>query len=291
MHTNPSLLVVPAVLVLGLAAFHPRVPDQLLHPSAPVVRRAPSALLGARWGHRWVYRASAQRLVYTLEQHAQLKIRQDTVERFDSVSSRVVAAFTVAGQARVTGTVNDFGVQGSGHGMSVPAGVALPFPFAATYEDRGRQLSFIAPSASPCLTPALPIAQSLRDLWFQAPDTVWLGRTWSDSTSYASCRDGIQLRTEVHRAFRVSDVVDRDGRVLLTIQRASRTTIEGDGAQSGEAVSVRGSGTGELAYTVDLVAGQILSARGSSNLQIILTGRLRTQNVQQKSDIRIDKNS
>jgi hypothetical protein len=289
MQRKLSVLAVPrTVLAFGLMACHTRVPEQAVHRPAPVATTAPvSAPSG-----RWAYRPAAPRRVYTLEQRAQLTIRQDTIEHSDSVMSRVVVAFMLTGQgSTVTGTVSEFGVRSAGHGMTVPPGVAVPFPFSATYEDRARQLSFIAPSAAPCVTPALPIAHSLRDLWFQAPDTLWLGRSWNDSTSYASCRDGIPLRTAVLRAFRVSDVAEHDGHVFLTVHRTSSTTIEGDGAQSGEPVSITGSGTGELAYMVDVDAGQILSARGTSILQVVLRSKFRTQTVRQTSDIRIDKGS
>jgi hypothetical protein len=231
-------------------------------------------------------------MVYTLEQRAQLTIRQDTTEHIDSVTSRVVVAFVLASQgSNITGTVIEFGVRSPGRGMTVPPGLALPFPFSATYENRGRQISFIAPSASPCITPSLPVAHGLRDLWFQAPDTLWLGRSWVDSAAYGSCRDGVPFRTTVVRAFRVSAVADHEGRPLLTVQRTSNTTVEGNGAQSGEPVTVNGSGSGELEYLVDVDAGQILSARGTSTLQINLKSRFRSQAVRQLSVVRIDKGS
>jgi hypothetical protein len=208
----------------------------------------------------------------------------------DSVSSSAEVAFVVSMPTkRVTGTVNSFRVQNSGRGAAVPLGLALPFPFVGTYSERGQQLSFIAPSASPCVTPALPVAHSLRDLWFQAPDTLQLGSTWDDSASYTNCRDGVLLRTAVWRTFRVTAASERGSRMLLTLSRSSRTTFEGTGTQAGEPVTITGSGTGEIAYTVDSGAGAILAARGSSTLELTLRSKLRMQGVRQVSDIRIDR--
>jgi hypothetical protein len=167
--------------------------------------------------------------------------------------------------------------------------LAVPFPFIGNFSERGQQLSFLAPAASPCVAPALPVAHSVRDLWFQPPDTVRLGTTWVDSASYLTCRDGVPLRTLVRRTFRVAAASARGSSVLLTLNRSSRTSFEGTAVQAGEPVTVAGSGTGEMVYTVDTGVGEVLTARGSMTLELTHRTKLHLQQVRQVSDVRIDR--
>ena len=146
-----------------------------------------------------------------------------------------------------------------------------------------------AREAVPCASTALPVTQSLRDLWFRPPDTLRISTTWEDSSSYVVCRDGIPLRATVHRTFRITGTAERNGRLLLTIARQSRTTIEGNGAQFGEAVAVSGAGSGQLAYDFDPASGEVLGATGNATLDFSLRSRLRTQIVRQTVEIRIGR--
>jgi hypothetical protein len=91
------------------------------------------------------------------------------------------------------------------------------------------------------------------------------------------------------RSFRVTGVSERAGRFVLTLMRTSRIALEGEGDQSGERVRITGSGVGEHTYTLDPSVGELLSARGTSTLDLTLQSRLRTQRVRQAADIRIDR--
>ena len=122
------------------------------------------------------------------------------------------------------------------------------------------------------------------------PGSLRVGTIWGDSGSYVTCRDGVRMRASVRRTFRVAAATERNGRASLAIVRLSRTLLEGEGAQAGEPVSITGSGSGELSYLLDAGVGEIVSALGTSTLELTLRSKLRTQLVRQSGEIRIARN-
>jgi hypothetical protein len=235
----------------------------------------------------WAFRPSTQSHDFTLDQTAIVAIRVDTATRTDTISTH--AELTVATTAGATsGSVSAYAVQAAGRVAATPPGLALPFPFRAEYPAGGQQLGFTAPrDVTPCSSLALAAAQSLRDLWFKAPDSLRVGTTWSDSSSYTACRDGVPLRVTARRTFRVAGFSDLDGKVMLTIARTSRSTIDGTGVQFGEGVGVSGAGSGSLDYELDTASGIVVSAKGTAVLDLTLRSRVRTQVVRQTVEIRI----
>jgi hypothetical protein len=282
-----SALAAAASFSLFSACYGGTVPNQVL--TKPAAVSAPAPITRANGG--WSYRPSTQRQGFIVDQRAVIAIRLDTATRIDTVSSHAEVAFTVAPlTSGITGSVGAFLVQGAGRAAATPVGLVIPFPLRAEYSVRGLQLDFTAPhDAVPCASTALAVAQSLRDLWFRPPDTLRVGTTWEDSSSYVVCRDGIPLRATVHRAYRISGVSEREGRALLAVSRTSRTVIEGTGAQFGEAVEVSGAGSGQLVYDLDPASGKIMSANGTATLDLSLRSRVRTQVVRQAVEIRISR--
>ncbi len=263
------------------------VPNQVLTKPAPASAPAPAA----RTGGSWAYRPSMQRQLFVIDQKATVAIRSDTATYADTISSHAEISFTfTAPGASASGTVGAFLVQASGRAAATPAGLVTPFPFHGEYTARGTQLDFTLPrEMSPCSSSALAVAQSMRDLWFRAPDTLRVGVTWEDSASYVACRDGVPMRTTVHRSFRITSAEEKDGHALLTLARASRSAIDGAGSQFGEPVTINGSGTGQLVYSLDAGTGEIISANGSATLDLSLRSRLRTQAVHQAAQVRIGR--
>ena len=261
------------------------VPNQVLtKPSPPSV-----AVPAPRSNGPWVFHPSAQRQNFVLDQTAVVAFRLDSAARTDTLATHVALTFTAAAGA-TSGTVSSYVVQNAGRAAAAPAGLALPFPFRAEYSASGQQFGFTAPrDAAPCSSLALAAAQSLRDLWFTAPDTLRIGTTWSDSSSYVVCRDGIPLRATTRRTFRVSGSSERDGTAALTISRISRSTLDGTGSQFGEGVGVTGAGSGSLDYELDIGSGEVVSARGTAALDLTLRSRVRTQVVRQTVEIRISR--
>jgi len=281
-----DLFTVVAACALITACRGGAVPNQVLTKPAPVSVAAPAARTAGPWG----YRPSTQRQGFTVDQTAVIAIRLDTAARTDTISTHAEITFTRATSGGMSGSISAFAVQGSGRAAATPAGITLPFPFRAESPASGLQLDFTAPrDATPCSSVALAAMQSMRDLWFKAPDTLRVGTTWSDSASYVVCRDAVPLRATARRSFRVSQSSERDGRVVLTISRILRSTLDGTGAQFGETVSVNGAGSGSIDYELDTSVGEVLSAKGTSTLDLTLKSRVRTQVVRQTVEIRIGR--
>ncbi len=285
---TPSLFIAAlsgAFLVGGCTG---SVPEQTITRAVPrPVVVAATPILTTGWG----YRASPIRHQFVVAQRALLTIRQDTATRTDSVFSHTEVAYTVfASTGRVTGSVTSFRAQLGTTAAATPVGLKVPFSFVATLSaSRHTQLEFLSPAAAttPCASVALSVSQSLRDLWFQPPDTLRIGTAWEDSSIVLVCRDGIPLRSIVRRIFRVRSADGPTGHVVMSIVRTSRTKIDGEGAQSGESIKVNGDSVGELVYLVDPATGTILSAEGASTLRLQLSSRLRNQEIHQSADIRI----
>ena len=183
-----------------------------------------------------------------------------------------------------------FRVTSGSRSPATPAGITLPITVAAsaTPSGFGAALQWILTTpaeGAACSSVAWSVAQGLRDLWFRAPDTLRVGASWRDSTSYVTCRDGIPLQLSVRRDFRVRAVAERDGRAVLIIQRESHTTLLGDGVQFGEPVKFTGAGSGTLQFELAPATGEFLGGSGTSTLEFTMQSRLRTQRVQQAAVI------
>ena len=285
---TPSLFIAALLGAFLLGGCNRSVPQQTITGAVPqpaIAAATPTVTAG------WGYRASPTRHQFVVAQRALLTIRQDTITRTDSVFSRTEVAYTIfASTGRLTGSVTAFRAQLGTAVAATPVGLRVPFTFVATmFASRHVQLEFLSPAGAttPCASVALSVSQSLRDLWFQPPDTLRIGTSWEDSATVMVCRDGIPLRAVVRRSFRVRAADGAAGHVILTVVRTSRASIDGEGAQSGEPVKVNGDSTGELVYLVDPATGTILSAEGASILHLQLTSRQRNQEIRQTSEIKI----
>jgi hypothetical protein len=282
-----SVIAAAASSLLLAACRSAAVPNQVLTKPVPVAVVAPvTRTIGP-----WLYRPSSQRQTFVVDQRAAIAIRLDTSTQTDTVSSHAEVAFSSApATSAISGSVDAFLVASAGHAAATPPGLAIPIPVRADYSARTQQLDVNVPhDAAPCSSAELAVVQSLRDLWLKPPDTLRIGSTWEDSSSYVMCRADIPLRVTAHRAFRVTGSIERNGRLLLEISRQSRTKIEGAGAQFGEAVTVSGAGSGQLAYDLDPANGGVVSARGNATLDLTFRSRLRTQVVRQAVETRISR--
>lgn len=275
-----------AVVVLN-AACRGATPVPVAAPPPPVLPApvaAPAPIISS-----WSYRPTADRRAFVLSQRAVVTIKQDTLVRVDTISSRADVSFSTV-NSRIAGSITSFVAGGAGKEPAPIAGVRFPVTIAALVPATGGQITFSAPSsASPCESPATTLAQSVRDLWFRAPDSLWVGATWSDSARYAICRDGIPLQLQVTRVFRVTGSTERNDRVVLTVLRTSRTSLTGEGDQFGERVSMTAAGTGELTYEISPLTGELLGAHGSSVLELTFQSALRKQQVRQTAEILLSR--
>ncbi|MCX5765014.1 MAG: hypothetical protein NTU67_10405 [Gemmatimonadetes bacterium] len=276
-------------VVVAVAACRPPVPQQMIVPEAP--RTAPAVVPVSVTAGPWSWAPVRERRAYLVTQRALITTRQDTLTKIDTVASELGAAFTQFVSAnRISGSLTLFRVTSGSRSPATPAGITLPITVAAsaTPSGFGAALQWILTTpaeGAACSSVAWTVAQGLRDLWFRAPDTLRVGASWRDSTSYVTCRDGIPLQLSVRRDFRVRAVAERDGRAVLIIQRESHTTLLGDGVQFGEPVKFTGAGSGTLQFELAPATGEFLGGSGTSTLEFTMQSRLRTQRVQQAAVI------
>lgn len=288
-HDGVGRALLRVAVVVAVAACRPPVPQQIIVPEAP--RITPVVVPVSVTAGPWSWAPVRERRAYLVTQRALITTRQDTLTKIDTVASELGAAFTQFVSAnRISGSLTLFRVTSGSRPPATPAGITLPITVAAsaTPTGLGAALQWILTTpaeGAACSSVAWSVAQGLRDLWFRAPDTLRVGTTWRDSTSYMSCRDGIPLQLAVRRDFRVRAVAERDGRAVLIIQRESHTTLLGDGVQFGEPVKFTGAGSGTLQFELAPATGEFLGGSGTSTLEFTMQSRLRTQRVQQAAVI------
>lgn len=288
-HDGVGRALLRVAVVVAVAACRPPVPQQIIVPEAP--RTAPAVVPVSVTAGPWSWAPVRERRAYLVTQRALITTRQDTLTKIDTVASELGAAFTQFVSAnRISGSLTLFRVTSGSRSPATPAGITLPITVAAsaTPSGFGAALQWILTTpaeGAACSSVAWSVAQGLRELWFRAPDTLRVGASWRDSTSYVTCRDGIPLQLSVRRDFRVRAVAERDGRAVLIIQRESHTTLLGDGVQFGEPVKFTGAGSGTLQFELAPATGEFLGGSGTSTLEFTMQSRLRTQRVQQAAVI------
>jgi len=224
----------------------------------------------------------------TIATHAVVVISGDPATRTDTLSAALDVSYSWARSARrrVSGSLTDYRVSAGGGGPAVPAGLTLNRAFAAEESPAGGALEFQIPAASSaCTDPALSALQGLHDAWIPFPDTLRLGREWSDTVHTLSCRDRLPVRGVSVRQFRVQRTEIENGRVILMIERRSKGRMTAEGDQFGEQVSLGGETTGTMHYGLDVASGRLLRARGTSSLDVTFKSRRRNQRVKQVSEL------
>jgi hypothetical protein len=273
----------PLTLGLLLAACAPLLPSQRGDGAVAARTRRADPLDGP-----WVVRDAGRRRTQSVDVRALLTSQADSLVRVDTLQSVLEVAWSaVPGStpARVAGLISDARSAVGGDPLAVPRGVTLTFSFTAEIREPSAQPTFLIPDAASCASPAGAVVHGVRETWLSLPDTLWRGRSWSDSTVYLTCRDGITLTVEVVREFTPTAARLRDGQPVVLVARRSRTRIAGDGRQFGEQVAVLGTGDGVLSLEVALAGGVIRSAQGTSELRLEMRGRRRMQRLVQESRI------
>lgn len=277
------------LLLTGLGVLSACVPAVVRRRApTPAPTAAPSAVrLNTTGPWRLGARPLSQKVAITTQ--AVVVIRGDTVVRTDTLQATLGASYTwTAAQGRkVDGTLTDYRVSVGAATPAVPAGLSLGRAFSAESGVPKGELVFRLPSeASACTDPMLSVLQGMHEAWIPLPDTLVVGREWSDTVHTLSCRDRIPLRGTNVRRFRVvrGDVVD-GSRVVVTIDRVSRGRLAGEGDQFGEHVSLAGESSGTLRYVLDPVTGSLVRATGTASLAMTLTSSRRKQQVRQESQL------
>lgn len=237
----------------------------------------------------WIVRRTGAPVTQTVHVAAIIESRIDTMVTVDTVQSQLTARWSLPSSGyprRFIGTVTDYRLsRAMGDSLQVPDGLSLPVSFVAVQPAPESQPGFTTPDERACGDAHAVIVQGVRDLWLSLPDTIDAAMRWADSTSYVTCRDSIPLTATVHREFRVTGAMARDGAVIVTVERRTRTRLEGSGVQLGDSVTVEGAGTGAAMFEVSLATGAAVFASGESEFRLLLRGSRRTQDIIQRSRV------
>ena len=216
---------------------------------------------------------------------AVLVSRIDTKTEVDTVVSQADVTWESTANGRWVGAVDRFVV--GRDSVAVPAGISFPVPVTLTRPRReGEVPRFVVPAEGSC-APTAAITQVLREGIIAVPRTLRRDQTWSDSSQATICRDSIPLVVTTVRQHRVVGAEWRDGAVVVLIDRESRVRMRGEGRQLGEPVQLVAEGGGTIRLAVRADDGVLDSADGSTELVMRFTGRRRSQELRQRSRVRI----
>ncbi|MBX3134416.1 MAG: hypothetical protein KF689_13625 [Gemmatimonadaceae bacterium] len=280
------VLVLAAVCVV-LAGCAPRSGGAPSRGPAPPARAGVAAdSLAAPWEFRDLGRPRTQQITTAAVVYATV----DSVTRVDSVATDVRLEWSVLPDReplRVAGLVRAFGIRGAGDSAwrALPA-PTLPTSFVAAITASGGAPVLVNPDAASCLATAA-VAGGWRETWVGAPSALRPGMTWSDSTDYPLCRDGVVLEVTSVRRFTATEAVVHQGRVAVSVTRESRVRMSGHGVQFGDSVRVRAEGEGTATLLLSRDGGVIVAGNGESELRLTLEGRRRTQQLVQHSALSI----
>ncbi len=274
------LLVVATVAVLALASCRGPVPRQPVSPQplpSPPARVEPSF---------WTPAPDNAPLEYVFEQHARFVTVTDSGTLSDSGSLIVEASVRTTPTGELAGLIRSATVEAPGSSPASISGLAFPFAFGAPRPAVGTQPAPMPRGTSiadPCRAPFHVPLSALRDLIPALPDSVFLGHTWTDSGTYATCRDGAPLSVHSVRTFRLVSYQPGVDGGALHIDRTSRLTIRGFVVRGDDTTYVDGSGSGMARVIVSARSGAIVSSDGTSTVEIVVRGVTKSERAQQNS--------
>lgn len=280
--TSHSRAPICAVLVTLIACRAP-IPRQ------PVVAPSPEPIPRATAPTFWRPRRDMLSRAYSVEQEGRVVTTVGSTTVADSVSLRIKATVrrTIAGGA--AGLVQSAVVRSADGVLLDPPGLTFPFAFSTEPFPAGTAPVVVARPAvkDPCAVPASTALLPIRDALFGVPDSLYAGRSWSDSAEVTTCRGGVGLRLSIARAFRLRGPAQHEGAVVLVIDRTSRMVLMADAARGTDTTLVNGSGTGTMTFVLDAVTGALLAGDGSNRLELVVRSTTRTQRAVQAATIRI----
>lgn len=276
------------VLFAAVGAVGACLPGVTKRPPTPAPVTAPTQWTPNTAGPwRMAVAPLSQKVAITTQ--AVVVIRGDTGVRTDTLQASLGASYTwtAAGRRKVDGTLTDYRVALGASVPTTPAGLQVGRPFSADVSAPYSELIFRLPAeSSACTDPTLSALQGLHDAWIPLPDTLVIGREWSDTVHTLSCRDRVPLKGTSVRRFRVVRAeVEGDSHVIVLVDRIARGRLTGEGEQFGERVAIEGESSGSVRYTVDPAVGRLVRASGTSSLTFSLKSKRRNQSVRQESSV------
>ncbi len=243
---------------------------------------------------RWIVTHASSARTHDLHVTATLVSRVDSLERVDTLRATARTTWTfspapiaAAGvPARISGSLVRYAVGLGGEGeLSPPPGLPLPFVYAAEQASPGEMPQLTLPRPDDCGGGAAAVA-ALRELWISPPDTLFVGRTWTDSARYLTCRDSVPLSVETERRFTVVGAERRGDAPVVLIERQSASRMSGSGTQFGEPLDITAEGSGTMLLSLAL-DGQVIGGEGEAVLRMEMRGRRRAQQLEQRARITI----
>jgi hypothetical protein len=237
----------------------------------------------------WPIVPSALTREFSIDQRAVFTTTTDSGTASDSTSLVVELTFRRTADGGAAGLLRSASLSASG-------GTPMPFPglvastaFLAPPSARG---VLAVPAvrggrADPCRSPAdVPLAV-VRDLLIQVPDTLRVGTTWTDSGSFDTCRDGAVIRVSSRRSFRAREFLADTAGGSFLVERNSRTTVRGAAIRGDDTTHIEGAGTGTMNLRLDARSGALIGAEGTSELDLVVRGRTKTERARQVGRARV----
>lgn len=271
-------------MVATAAACRGRVPEQAISSPGPLpapVDEMPTS---------WVLRRGSLSREYHIEQRARVTVVLDSAgPQADSTSIRVDASMRSVPASGITGLIRSVVVGAPGTGPVTFPGLVLPYAFIATAPRPGGQSSLVGRPelADPCASSAQVPLSVIRDILVRPPDSLSLGREWSDSGAFSVCRDGVRLDAQSKRLFKVTGYERLGGTGVLLVARTGVTVFRGLSVRGDDTTHVDGSGTNTMRYTLDPLTGDVVSASGTGTLDIVVRGALKFQRAHQTSAVHV----
>lgn len=271
-------------MVAAVAACRGQVPEQAISPPTP--RPEPVADTPGSW----VLHPGSLAREYRVAQRARVTVTLDSVgPQADSTSIVVEASVRNVPPSGFSGLLRSATVVAFGAGPAAFSGIVFPYAFTSTDQRPGVQSSLTGRvvSADPCASPAQVPLGVVRDVFVHAPDSLSLGREWSDSGAFPACRDGVRLEVSSRRRFTVTGYERLAGAGVLHVTRTDSTLFRGLSVRGDDTTRVYGSGTSVLRYLLDATTGDVLSASGTGSLDIVVRGALKSQRAHQTNAVRV----
>lgn len=216
---------------------------------------------------------------------AVLVSRIESTSETDTVSAQASVTWEPTRDGQWVGAITDYLV--GSDSIRRPAGLSFPVAVVLTRPSQPGQVPrFVVPADGSC-APVAAIAQVLREGIVTTPRTLRRDQTWSDSSVTTVCRDSIPLTVTTVRRYKVVGAELRDGEVVVLVDRVSTVAMRGEGRQLGAPVQLVADGTGAMRLAITLDDGILASAEGTNDLVLRLTGRRRSQELRQRSTVRI----
>lgn len=247
-----------------------RAPSPELPAPEPGVRQPPPVIVPDSRPANWTFTPASSSRSY-------IAVESTTVmldSRRDSSVART--AFTVAvspldTHATVRGTIEQITAE-----AETPI-KDLPFSFSGVLQNGGLTIDSIRnaklPTVLMCDTPALSRLSVIRRNILATPSTLTRNQTWTDSSTVPACSGTIPVQVTSVRTYRV--VGEADGGVVL--ERQDRVVASGEGAQGQHRITLQSRGTGSSRFLLDRITGALISASGSTQLQVDIGSSGRVQ--------------